>query len=228
MQNEPEPPQEGEVLGPEETDAGGLRHIRLRFDAGKDTRRPAANAARLLGRVVQDALREQETVELEGLGFLVARPGDQIRFFADMTTRVFIAYAFEDAAAAVRLEHDLAAAGFSPWLDRNKLLPGQRWQKSIERAIETTDIFVPCYSPVSAAKRGYFPYEVRYALRCAGRLPLDDSFIFPVRLDRCAIPRRLGEYQYVDLFPDWDYGFARLVAAIHAEMHARRERKRAA
>lgn len=184
--------------------------------------------ARLVGRIVNECVREDGPVELEGLGVLVHRPGNRIQFLPDTATRVFIAYAFEDSAPAVRLERDLADVGINTWLDRNKLLPGQRWHRCIERAIETTDIFIPCFSPSSVNKRGYFPFEIRYALKCASRLPLDDSFIFPVRLEPCAIPRRLEQYQYVDLFPDWNAGFDRLVSAIEAEMRARHQRKYAA
>lgn len=198
--------------------------IRLRFVKPGQ----GSSAAPLLARVVRDALRQDGAVELEGLGVLLPRPGNRIQFVPDTATRVFIAYAFEDAGPAVRLERDLADAGFHPWLDRNKLLPGQRWHRCIERAIETADVFIPCFSPVSAGKRGYFPYELRYALRCASRMPLDDSFLFPVRFEPCAIPRRLDAYQYVNLYPDWNRGFDRLAGAIRAEMRARRQRKDAA
>ena len=95
-----------------------------------------------------------------------------------------------------------------------------------ERAIEVSDIFVACFSPRSVLKRGQFQSELRYALDCARKRPLseplDAVFIIPVRLEECAVPRRISDQvQYVDLFPDWDKGIRRLVKAIHRSARAR-------
>ena len=66
-------------------------------------------------------------------------------------------------------------------------------------------------------KRGGFQSEVRYALDCANRLPVDDVFLIPVRLDDCRVPARIQrETQYVDLFPSFEAGVERAVAAIEA------------
>jgi hypothetical protein len=124
---------------------------------------------------------------------------------------VFLAYVTEDADAAARLCDALESGGFSVWMDVRKLLPGQNWPRAIENAIETSDFFVPCFSTSSVNKRGGFQAEVRYALDCARRTPLDDIFIAPVRLDDCRVPRSIQrELQYVDLFPDWQRGVRRL------------------
>ena len=97
------------------------------------------------------------------------------------------------------------------WMDVRKLLPGQNWPRAIESAIETSDYFVACFSSASVNKRGGFQAEVRYALDCARRMPLDDIFVAPVRLDECRVPRSIQrELQYVDLFPDWQRGVRRL------------------
>jgi hypothetical protein len=48
----------------------------------------------------------------------------------------------------------------------------------------------------------------------------------PVRLDACRVPRSIQrEWQYVDLFPDWASGVARLLSAIRAEWELRRDRR---
>jgi hypothetical protein len=110
-----------------------------------------------------------------------------------------------------------------PWLDTRKLLPGQDWPRCIERAIDRADFFVPCFSHRAVRKRGQFPFELRYALRCADRMPLDDSFIVPVRLDECEVPRRIAsQIQYVDLFPDRAAGVRKLVRSIRREYARRR------
>jgi len=73
------------------------------------------------------------------------------------------------------------------------------------------------FSVNSVKKRGGFQSEVRYALDCASRLPIDDVFLIPVRLDDCPVPARIQrETQYVDLFPCFDAGVERIVATMEA------------
>ncbi len=174
-----------------------------------------ASSARV-ARIVRQCLEEGATVEIDGLGVFrpVARGGFEFR--AELRPRVFIAYVEEDLPAALRLYEAFTARGFDAWLDRKKLLPGQNWPRSIERAIEVSDFFVACFSRRSAAKRGVFHSELRYALDCAGRLPLGDVFfIIPVRLDDCPVPDEIARsIHYVDLFPDWERGFRRVVASM--------------
>jgi hypothetical protein len=184
--------------------------------------------ATLVGQILKRSLCEGNPIELEGLGVFLPGTNEPAHFLADNSAHVFIAYAAEDRALANRLYNDLADAGMSPWMDRHKLLPGQQWSKCIERAIETADFFVACFSTTSSVKRGHFPYEIRCALRCAERMPLDDEFLMPVRLDDCKLPRIItAQTHHVDLFPDWDKGVTRLINSICAEMQARRSRRAA-
>src|SRR5262249_13231228 len=111
--------------------------------------------------------------------------------------RVFLAYVEEDFAAADRLFQSLSAAGLDPWLDRRKLLPGENWHRAIEQAIEASDFFVACFSKFSVQKKSAFQAEIRYALECSERVPLDDTFLIPVRLDDCRVPWQIRrEIQY--------------------------------
>ena len=89
---------------------------------------------------------------------------------------------------------------------------GQNWPRRIEDAIASSDFFIPCFSARSVRKRGGFQAELRFALSCASRIPLDDVYLIPVRLNECRVPARIQrEIQYVDLYPDWDRGFARVI-----------------
>ena len=165
-------------------------------------------------RWVRSALDQGKTVEIEGLGTLRKSARGYV-FEAQEQPQVFVAYAVEDLALARRLCAALKRAGCSPWLDKDKLLPGQNWPRAIERAIEISDAVIACFSPRSIVKRGQFQSELRYALDCARRLPLEEPFLIPVRLEACAVPRRIAErVQYVDLFPDWDRGVKRLLTAV--------------
>lgn len=165
--------------------------------------------------ILKGALDRGLTVEIEGLGTF-QKGATGYRFAAQTRPRVFVAYAVEDLRQVRRLCSALDQAGCAPWLDKDKLLPGQNWPRAIERAIGVSDAFVACFSPRSIAKRGQFQSELRYALDCAARLPLDHSFLIPVRLEPCEVPRRIAEQvQYVDLFPHWDRGVKRLLRAVH-------------
>jgi TIR domain len=167
-----------------------------------------------VARIIRKSLESGQTVEIEGLGSFRAS-ANGYEFVPETSPRVFIAYAAEDLMYARRLCEALRAAGFSPWLDKDKLLPGQNWPRAIDRAIEVADGFVACLSPRSIYKRGQFQSELRYALDCARRRPLDEPFLIPVRLVECPVPRRIAEQvQYVDLFPDWQKGVDRVVDAL--------------
>jgi hypothetical protein len=178
-----------------------------------------------LAQVVIRGLAAGQSVEIDGLG--VFRPDPALGYrFEPRAPQVFVAYAREDAAAAEGLYAELAAAGFTPWIDARNLVPGQNWPRAIESAIETSDFFLACFSGNSIGKRGGFQAEVRYALDCARRVPLDDIFIVPVRLDDCRMPRVIRrELHYFDLFPDWRRGIRRLMAALRKEATRRVKRQ---
>ena len=177
-----------------------------------------------LSQVVIRGVAAGKTVEIDGLGVFYPDPVRGFRF-EPSEPQVFIAYGKEDIDAAGQLYDALAEAGFGPWLDIRKLLPGQNWPRAIENAIEDSDFFIACFSTNSATKRGGFQAEIRYALDCARRVPLDEIFVVPVRLDECTVPRSIQtELQYLDLFPDWQRGVRRLVGMLRREASRRRTR----
>ena len=179
----------------------------------------------LVGDIIQQCLREGMPVDVDGIGTFRMQ-GKKLSFEPAMRPRVFIAYVEEDYARVRPLYERLLEAGFDPWLDKRKLMAGQDWPRGIERAISVADFFVPCYSRRARTKRGQFQKEVRQALECAAKMPLEDCFVLPVRLEECSVPRRIrSEIHYVDLFPDWKAGAERVVQAIEAEMKARAARQ---
>ena len=182
-------------------------------------------SAEHLAQVVIRGLAAGQSVEIDGLG--VFHPDAALGFrFEPRALQVFVAYAREDAEAAEGLYAELSAAGFTPWMDTRNLIPGQNWPRAIESAIETADFFLACFSGNSAGKRGGFQAEIRYALDCARRIPLDDIFIVPVRLDDCRMPRVIRrELHYFDLFPDWRRGIRRLIATLRKEVARRVKRQ---
>jgi len=181
--------------------------------------------ARHLARIVRRAIQRGAAVEIDGLGTFLPGKRRGFRFLAQNNPAVFIAYVQEDLALAKKLYLALEKRGFRPWLDKKKLLPGQNWPRAIEDAIKTSDFFVACFSRRSTTKRGSFHSELRYALACAATVPLDEIFFIPLRFEKCLVPPRVSRrIHYVDLFPDWERGLARVLEII-ARQDAGRRRK---
>lgn len=178
-----------------------------------------------LARLLSLLLCEHRQLEVQGLGEFHSSPDGQYCFGGDRRPGVFISYASEDRRAADKLANRLNQAGFSAWIDRRRLRPGDSWQRTIETAIDTSDFFLACLSSNSLRKRGTFQRELRMAIDCARNIPLDETYFIPLRLDDCAIPRAIrDEWQYIDLFPDFEAGVGKVITAMHQQWAASRER----
>jgi hypothetical protein len=187
-----------------------------------------SNAAltRHIARVLREVLERGGSVEIDGLGILTPGGRRGFRFVAQTKPRVFIAYVEEDLSFAKKLYRAFEESGFRPWLDKKRLMPGQNWPRAIETAIHTSDFFVACFSRRAISKRGSFHSELRYALFCAAKVPLDEIFLIPLRLDDCLVPNRISkQIQYLDLFPDWKAGLGRVIAVIKAQNEGRKRKR---
>ncbi|MBV8897388.1 MAG: toll/interleukin-1 receptor domain-containing protein [Acidobacteriaceae bacterium] len=170
-------------------------------------------------RYIDRCVREEGPIELDGAGRFELNNGDVV-FQASRATQVFIAYAKEDRAEARKLYRSLKSCGLEPWMDEQKLLPGQNWPRAIERAIEVSDYVLVCFSRRSVGKRGFFQTELRYALDVAACVPLDEIFLLPVRLSECQVPLQIArQTQYIDLFPDWETGIKALATVMTRRTH---------
>lgn len=117
--------------------------------------------------------------------------------------RVFLCHASRDKPFVRELYQRLLAEGWiDPWLDEEKLLPGQDWNLEIEKAVEAADAVIVCLSNHSVTKEGYVQKELRFVLDIALEKPEGTIFVIPLRLEDCPTPRRLRAWQYVDYFPD--------------------------
>lgn len=107
-------------------------------------------------------------------------------------------------------------AWIDPWLDEEKLLPGQDWDLEIEKAVESSGAVIVCLSSRSVTKEGYIQKELRKVLDIALEKPEETLFIIPLRLDDCELPRRLRSWHYVDYFPAdrQDWAFLRMLEAL--------------
>ena len=126
--------------------------------------------------------------------------------------RVFICHSSDDKAAVRELEQRLRSDGLDTWLDEDQLLPGHDWHDAILDALRMSDAVLVCLSANAVNKTGYLQKEIRLALDAADERPHGRTFLVPVRLDECVVPRPLRRWQSVDLFRAGAY--ERLVAAL--------------
>lgn len=116
--------------------------------------------------------------------------------------RVFILHASQDKPVVREIYQRLLAEDWiDPWLDEEKLLPGQDWDLEIEKTVRSADAVIVCLSSNSVTKEGYVQKEIRMVLNMALEKPEGTVYIIPVRFNDCDIPRSLGAFQYVDFFP---------------------------
>jgi len=104
-----------------------------------------------------------------------------------------------------KLYQSLVNGGIDAWLDQEKLVPGQNWQKEIQRAVRNSDIVIVCLSAESITKEGFVQKEIRIALDSAEEKPDGTIFIIPARLEVCDVPESMNKFQWVDLFSDNGY-----------------------
>jgi hypothetical protein len=126
--------------------------------------------------------------------------------------KVFLCHGSEDKTAVRNLYHQLLALGIDPWLDEEKLLPGQNWKLEIGRALRKSDIVIVCLSNATVNKTGFVQRELKEALDAAAERPEGQIFIIPARIDECTLPDSLTVLQRVDLFEP--AGVDRLIQAL--------------
>jgi chromosome segregation ATPase len=146
---------------------------------------------------------KQEIVELERQVQEAGKPKqDKTPQMVQRKLRVFLCHASQDKPVIRGLYKKLVAeAWIEPWLDEEKLLPGQDWNLEIEKAVEASDAVIVCVSRVAIAKEGYIQRELRKVLDIALDKLEGAIFIIPLRLDDCAHPRQLKDRQFLDYFP---------------------------
>lgn len=129
---------------------------------------------------------------------------------------VFISYASEDLENAKRLCDELRESGFEPWIDKEKLVPGQKWKDKIIEATQNSRFFIALLSKNSLSKKGFVQKELKEALDVLDLYPSSEIYLVPARLDDSQISHpALSDIQWVDMFPSWDDGFMKIKASLN-------------
>ena len=117
---------------------------------------------------------------------------------AQAAPAAFFSYSREDSDFALKLAGDLKAAGASVWLDQLDILPGQRWDRSVEDALTNCPRMVVILSPASVSSTNVMD-EVSFALE-------EQKTVIPVVYRDCTIPFRPRRVQHVDFRQDYPRG----------------------
>ena len=114
--------------------------------------------------------------------------------------KIFLCHSSGDKAEVKNIYNLLVERGANPWLDSEKLLPGQDWNLEINKALDSSDVILLCLTKKSVDKEGYVQKEIRLALDRALEMPEGRIFLIPARLEECELPYKIKTYQWVDLF----------------------------
>jgi hypothetical protein len=115
--------------------------------------------------------------------------------------KVFICHANENKSFAASLYEKLEAAALKPWLDKEKLRGGDRWDEVIKRAISREiDYFLVLQSKALEKKvEGYVNKEIYDALERQKTFRFGTRFIIPLRFEDCGLLQELEHLQTIDL-----------------------------
>jgi len=115
----------------------------------------------------------------------------------------FVSYSRADEGFALKLAEHLLAEGVNLWIDQINIELGNRWDRSIEEALETSQGLLILLSETSVESDNVMD-EVSYALE-------EEKTVIPVLVEACEIPFRLRRLQYADLSVDFDKGLSVLL-----------------
>jgi hypothetical protein len=125
---------------------------------------------------------------------------------------VFLCHSSGDKLSVRQLCRSLKACNVDPWLDEEKLLPGQHWELEIRKAIKAADVVIVCLSRSAINKTGFVQKEIKFALDVADEQPEGTIFIIPLKLEECEIPERLNHLQWINYSED--DAFHKLVSSL--------------
>jgi len=141
--------------------------------------------------------------------------GDSIKrelenILPEKTSHIFICFSSSDEAVAREVVRFLEAAGLNCWISLRDIAPGQNYQETIIKALEKAMGVVFLFSTSSGASP-----ETKKELSVAGSL---NTPVFPLRLSPIApigaLRYELATRQWLDIFPDREQAFRRLVETI--------------
>lgn len=134
---------------------------------------------------------------------------------------VFISYASEDKDYAISLYNELEKKGIKPWLDKENLRCGDRWEEVITKAInEEINYFLLLQSKALHSRSESVVFtELDIAKKRQTRFAEGINFIIPVKIDDTPFMESLTKYHTIDLAKE---GIDRVIKDINRDQQLRR------
>lgn len=126
--------------------------------------------------------------------------------------RVFLCHASEDKKVVYDVYRKLKVAGFSPWLDKEDLLPGMEWAKEIPKVLRQSACVLVFLSSNSVGKRGYVQREFKLTIDTLDEIPEGQIFLIPILIDHCSVPDSFQRFQWIRLYEPG--GFDRILKSV--------------
>jgi len=139
---------------------------------------------------------------------------------------VFICYASPDRPLVYKLYERLKSEiWIEPWMDREKILVGQDWEKEIKRAVEAAAVVILCLTDNALTKEGYFQKELRFIFEIAKEKPEGTIFIIPLRLtffEISRLPSEISRLHISDFYSEKiiEWAYPRLLESIRMRFEA--------
>ena len=122
-----------------------------------------------------------------------------------MSRSIFLSYASQDAAEAMRICESLRASDIEVWFDQSELRGGDAWDHRISVQIRECALFIAIISRHTEARvEGYFRREWRAAVDRTRDMADGTAFLLPVVIDETSdvfarVPDRFREVQWIRL-----------------------------
>jgi hypothetical protein len=158
---------------------------------------PARSARKLL-----DAAQTRDSTLEHFLPFELLR-AEEDRRKPDL--QVFFCHAREDRPHVRRIAEWLRLSGVEPWMDEERILPGQDWEAEIRRNIGQSRVFLCFLSRHTSRKRGFVQREMQQALEVVDERAPGQAIVIPVKLEECDVPAALRRFHWVDAFDEDDF-----------------------
>lgn len=117
--------------------------------------------------------------------------------------RVFLCYEERyEKAIYDDLYFKLNSKNYEPWMAKYDILPGANREFEIRNAIQDAAVFLLCLSSKSMEEYGDFQEAIKLARKKQNRMPSNQIFIIPLRLEDCEVPGELADLYPIDWFLD--------------------------
>jgi hypothetical protein len=125
------------------------------------------------------------------------------------TIKYFFSYSRQNSEFVIKLATDLKNAKVNVWLDQTDIVPGSRWDDSIQNALNESRGLLVVLSGDSVQSQNVMD-EVSFAISNGKR-------IVPLMIESCSVPFRLDRYQRIDFTGDYNTAFQQLLKTLNAE-----------